>query len=318
MTPDETTSAPRRPAAHSATVLAYLQLGRVPNVFTALADVLLGWFMVERAPQPSATLAALLLASACLYTSGMVLNDAYDADVDARERPRRPIPSQRVRRRLAFQLGFALLALGAAAGCAVSLLEQSWAPACVAGALALVIYAYDRGLKHTPLGPWAMGACRGLNVLLGMSPGAESWHAPHYLVAGGLTIYIAGVTLFARQEAQQSRREGLVMALAVMLAGLGLLACLPRIVAADVRADIVAERWWLLLSLVAAPIAMRCLLAIFQPDPRHVMMAVKTGIVSIILLDATLCAWLRGMGPAVVIATLVFPTLALGRWVYST
>ena len=34
----------------------------------------------------------------CLYAAGMVLNDAFDAELDARERPERPIPSGRISR----------------------------------------------------------------------------------------------------------------------------------------------------------------------------------------------------------------------------
>ena len=33
-------------------------------------------------------------ASSCLYLAGMVLNDYFDRDKDAQERPARPIPSR--------------------------------------------------------------------------------------------------------------------------------------------------------------------------------------------------------------------------------
>ena len=41
------------------------------------------------------------------------------------------------------------------------------------------VILYDAWLKNTIVGPWAMGTCRCLNVLLGMSGGA-------YVGAGGL------------------------------------------------------------------------------------------------------------------------------------
>src|SRR6476660_3397733 len=77
-------------------VRAYLELIRAPAVFTALADVMLGFFFAYRPtlfdPQlpptpPWALLVILLGASALLYTAGMALNDFFDAQVDARERP---------------------------------------------------------------------------------------------------------------------------------------------------------------------------------------------------------------------------------------
>src|SRR2546423_324402 len=99
-------------------VRAYLQLIRAPAVFTALADVLLGFFFAYRPSlfseamlpwtPPWDLLAMLLGASLCLYMAGMVLNDFFDAQVDARQRPRRPIPSGRVRRGTAGWLGAGL------------------------------------------------------------------------------------------------------------------------------------------------------------------------------------------------------------------
>ena len=73
---------------------------------------------------------------------------------------------------------------------------------------------------RTPLGPIAMGGCRGLNLLLGMSTAAVAWHAPHYVIAGGMAIYIAGVTLCARTEAVQSKRLPLAAGVVIMAAGL--------------------------------------------------------------------------------------------------
>ncbi|HEY1068189.1 MAG TPA: hypothetical protein VGE52_18845, partial [Pirellulales bacterium] len=61
--------------------LSYMRLLRLPNVFTAMADVLLGAFLVQDGDFPWLACALLLLSSACLYTSGMVLNDVYDIEI---------------------------------------------------------------------------------------------------------------------------------------------------------------------------------------------------------------------------------------------
>ena len=42
------------------------------------------------------TLLCLLVASGCLYTAGMVLNDVFDYEIDRHERPFRPLPSGRI------------------------------------------------------------------------------------------------------------------------------------------------------------------------------------------------------------------------------
>ena len=72
--------------------------------------------------------------------------------------------------------------------------------------LVAAILLYDAWLKRTWLGPIAMGTCRFLNVLLGLTA-ADSyslpWAARVYL-ASVVGLYIVGVTWFARTEARLS------------------------------------------------------------------------------------------------------------------
>ena len=77
----------------SAQLLDYLRLVRLPNVFTALADVTMGFLFVHHTLQPLAVFLPLAAASALLYSAGMVLNDVWDVELDRRERPERPLPS---------------------------------------------------------------------------------------------------------------------------------------------------------------------------------------------------------------------------------
>src|SRR5262249_18052035 len=80
------------PRSNLSAVLAML---RPPNLPTALADILVGYWMMqwEVVWGNAKTLAALLLASSGLYLAGMVWNDVFDVDTDRKERPDRPIPS---------------------------------------------------------------------------------------------------------------------------------------------------------------------------------------------------------------------------------
>ena len=160
----------------SSRLLAYLQLLRLPNVFTAMADVAMGFLFTHDTLSPPAEFACLLISSSALYTAGMVLNDVYDFEHDRYERPDRPLPSRRISQVVAARLGWTLLVIGMAAGCFAAGLTGDWRPAAAAIGVAALIVLYDRALKHTPAGPLAMGGCRFLNVLLGMStsplPGA--------------------------------------------------------------------------------------------------------------------------------------------------
>ena len=159
--------------------LAYLQLFRAPNVFTAVADVTMGCLFVRQALQPWEAWLALVCASALLYSAGMVLNDVYDADIDARERPGRPLPSGRISARWARRLGFRLLAGGVLLGICGGYLggggiASAGRSGLVAGVLAACVWLYDARLKSTLAGPLVLGACRALNVLVGMSLGGTS------------------------------------------------------------------------------------------------------------------------------------------------
>src|SRR5207253_5153804 len=105
---------------------AYAELVRLPNVFTALADICLGWFGALAAGTPAThwpAFALLLAASGCLYSAGMVWNDYFDVEQDRRERPFRPIPAGEISLPEAARLGTGLLAIG-------------WSCAAVAGCLA--------------------------------------------------------------------------------------------------------------------------------------------------------------------------------------
>src|SRR4051794_18903735 len=91
---------------------AYLQLVRLPNVFTAMADGAAGWLLVHGSLDRPAAWVPLVAASACIYAGGIALNDAFDAETDRLERPGRPIPSGRVGRTTAATLASGLLIAG--------------------------------------------------------------------------------------------------------------------------------------------------------------------------------------------------------------
>ena len=318
------------PPAAGGRLKAYLQLLRLPNVFTAMADVLMG-YLVVRGDQTGGgplLLAALVGASSLLYLAGMALNDLFDREQDARERPQRPIPSGRVSPRAAAWLGAELLLLGAGLGWLASSLIGGARAGATATLLAASVVLYDRWLKRTPLGPAAMGCCRALNVLLGMSAAPVIWQTPHALIAAGLGTYIAGVTWFARTEAAVSRRRALAGAVAVMAAGVALVAAFPRF-AADgdlaIFARVDAGRWYVLWLALFLLIGGRAAAAVADPSPRNVQRAVKNAILSLIVFDAAVAFAVRDWGlpvadwsGAVAILLLVVPALFLGRWIYST
>lgn len=145
----------------------FLRLLRLPGVFTALADILAGFFIIKLSGldfERVGTLPYMLGASACLYLGGMVWNDLFDVDEDALMRPSRPLPSGRLRMTTAFITGIILSTAG------VLLAMAGGLPAFfTAAGLLLLIFLYNGVLKKLAFfGPLAMGGCRGLNLFLGM------------------------------------------------------------------------------------------------------------------------------------------------------
>src|SRR5215213_6350312 len=145
-------------------LLPLARLLRLPNVFTAFADIGLG--LCATAALSPATVdanfgwkaALLVLASGLLYMAGMVWNDYFDFAEDKRDRPFRPLPSGRVSVRTAVIIGLVLLAGGWACA-AVTGRAGAW----IALGLAAAILAYDARIKRTAFGPLGMALCRLLN-----------------------------------------------------------------------------------------------------------------------------------------------------------
>jgi 4-hydroxybenzoate polyprenyltransferase len=312
--------------AQSQRWLAYLELLRLPNVFTALADVSMGYLLATAGHVSWRVLAPLLASSACLYTGGIVLNDVCDYAQDLLERPQRPLPSGRIGRNRALSLAMLLLGAGVLAGWTASWFAARWHCGLIATTLAGCVLLYDVRGKKTTAGPLLMGTCRFLNVLLGMGAASRlttlwPWPTAWLCVAAGIGVYVAGITWFARHEAGVSHRFSLGGGIAVMAAGIGLLMLFPTLNVPGGAGEIRLTDPWVwpaLLLLLTAPVLRRSLSAIVEPTPARIQAAVKPSIRTLILLDAAICLAAVGPGPALAVLSLLIPFLALGRWVYST
>jgi len=168
----------------------YLVLGRPSNLPTVWTNVLTGAVLVGRTPPLT-----LILSASLLYTAGMFLNDAFDREIDARQRPDRPIPQGRVSAREAFSIGGGLLF----AGVMLVALFAPWGAVFAGLGLALAIVFYDAWHKTNPLAPVVMGTCRALLYVMAALYVAELDRGV-LLAALALLSYVAGLTYVARQE----------------------------------------------------------------------------------------------------------------------
>jgi 4-hydroxybenzoate polyprenyltransferase len=249
----------------------------------------------------------------------MVWNDVFDLVQDKRERPFRPIPSGRVNQGSAAIFGALLLAAGIGWAWLAGRLGEGGHPApfYLSLILAAVILLYDRWLKRFWAGPLGMGSCRFLNVLLGLSLAPQLAWPWGFHLAMVVGIYVAGVTWFARTEAQTSSRSALAGAAGVMAAGLLLALPAPVIAAEFHLTPSTSFLFPYLLVGLAFLIGFPVSKAISRPTATHVQEAVKRSIMGLVILDTALATALAGIiGLAILI--LLLPALYLGRWIYST
>ena len=209
-------------------IRAWLQLFRAPNLFTVPGDPLAGFLIASGGILDIRALPA-VIASLCIYSAGLAMNDVIDQKEDLAERPKRPLPSGAISRSSAISAILLLCAIG------IGVLHAALGPrAAIMGvALLLTVWLYNFTTKRLAvIGALTMGTCRGLSVMLGAvaGMGPDSWVvakasvmpdsirflAPYfffqansmgewYLVkalagAVAITLYIAAVTNLARNE----------------------------------------------------------------------------------------------------------------------
>ncbi|HUF93527.1 MAG TPA: UbiA family prenyltransferase [Candidatus Limnocylindria bacterium] len=174
-------------------------MANLPTVWTNVA----AGAVLSGAPLDPGTMVAVLVALSLFYTGGMYLNDAFDREVDARERPERPIPAGLVSARRVFIIGFGMLAV-AVAILAVAAWTARWPGAGRAvasgAALAAAIVYYDVVHKRDPLSPLIMGLCRLLIYVTAALVVSGRIATPVLAGAAALLAYLIGVAYIATQE----------------------------------------------------------------------------------------------------------------------
>lgn len=282
-----------------------VRLGRVSNLPTVWTNALAGQALAGGllSPMPQALL---LIAVSLAYVGGMYLNDAFDAEVDARQRPERPIPSGRAGRRAVFACGYTMLAASVVFLAATGAMSGGgpW-PAFAGFVLAALIVVYNRHHKENALSPLLMGLCR---VLVYAAAGlAVAVHLTAALWIGAVLLlcHVIGLTYLAKQETlgRIANLWPLVFLGAPMVYGVALIA----------REPIAAFFWLLLLASIGASLRFA-----IRRRPGDIQRSVMILIAAISLLDALLIAG-QGMGRLALLAAFGFlATLAAQRYVKGT
>jgi 4-hydroxybenzoate polyprenyltransferase len=188
----------------------------------------------------------------------------------------------------------------------------------------MLVVGYDFGLKRLWVGPLVMGMCRGLNVLLGASvvganvdpPGGFAWLG--LAIAAGIGVYVIGISLVARSEAESFSRRMVLVGVGCMVVGLGWLAGLVWWLP-DARFDDLTTGQKVAVSsmlvVVFSPVFVRSIMACANRSTRALRGAVTVALLGLILIDASLCFAVAARSPAyaVAVSLLLVPSLLLGR-----
>src|SRR4051795_9175329 len=272
-----------------------LRLWRISNIPTVWTNVLAGSVIAGGDRNPG-SIALIMLAMTAFYVGGMYLNDFFDREIDARDRPGRPIHAGEIGAGTALSIGFGLLATGVA-------LMIPFGPAALIWAvvLAAVILLYDVWHKGNVLSPLVMGACRAL-VYIGTGAAlAGSTSAATMIGAVALASHVAGITYAAKQESLD--RVGNLWPLALL--AVPLFVALPAVFSGWIV--IIA----FLLLLAADARAIRLLVR--RPVPGAVPSAVSGLIAAICLVDALAIAMAGGGILLVAICALGYPLTRLSQ-----
>lgn len=285
---------------------------RPANIVTAFADILAGFSAVggilildDTVPTilPNATdLGWLLLSTFGLYGGGVVFNDVFDAKLDAKERPERPIPSGRVSKSGAIILGSILLIAGI-----IFAFQVHTASGILAIIIAICALVYDKWAKHSEIfGPLFMGSCRGGNLLLGASilPAAllQIWFLALLPI-----VYIGAITLISKGEVHGGSRSagfGAFGLIVLVILGLTALAVLPD------YTILTALPFLLLFTVMVLPPFFK---AARTPKSDFIRTAVKRGVLSLIIFNSTLAAGFAGFALGFIVLLLLPVSLLLSK-----
>ncbi|MEP1259149.1 UbiA-like protein EboC [Algoriphagus sp.] len=294
-------------------LFAYLQLTRPANVVTAIADIWAGfaiagaWAFIlsdwgSASNEFLVNLAWLSLSTIGLYAGGVAFNDVFDSELDAVERPERPIPSGRASKSGAAWMSLILLAVGVLAAAQVNLISAG-----IALAVALLAVLYDYWGKHqTILGPINMGLCRTGNLLLGVSviPETLATFWPLGLIP---LIFVAAITMISRGEVHGKNRNALFVGLAMYVFVIGIIGTMPILHATAL--------WEVLpfLALLSYMIFPPLVKAIRSQNPKLIGKSVKAAVISLIIVNASIAAASAGWKTGIIVLLLLPISLWLAK-----
>lgn len=293
-------------------VKEYLQLIRLPNVFTTPSNILAGYFAAvtttAAAEADGVHLIAIMVSSGLLYIAGIVLNDYFDIEIDKKERPSRPLPSGKISKGYALTIAIVALLIANIIALVVGPISLA-----ISLALTLLIIAYDYQLKYTVLGPFAMGGTRSLNVIFGASPVLLYIDNHSVAIVGvaaaSLFFYVSSITILSKKEVGKERPNSTLVILIVF--GV-ILAIVPL-------GMLLQFEWTFLLNLsIFAGVTIVTFRQYIAKEVPSVQKAVRNMVISIIILDSVFVTGTAGLPYGLATLLLIAPVVVLAKKLYVT
>jgi 4-hydroxybenzoate polyprenyltransferase len=288
---------------------AWLELMRLSNAPTIITNVLVGCAAAGAAASgggdlpPGGTIVMVCAAMLLMYAGGMAMNDAFDASIDAIERPSRPIPSGRVGRSSAWV--FAAGSLGAGIGLCALLSRPAFILSVV---LAASIVAYNAVHRLTACSVALMGLCRGLVPVVACA--AVTWPLPWELLAPpalGMATYVTLLSVMARREAAGSIGQRAWLAWLLLPAALLPGAAVPEAPwESTILPGVLLVGWWIYSTLQ------------LKREPRRIGRAILGWLAGICLVDAVYLALLGEPGLVVAAAGCFVITALAQQYIQGT
>ncbi|MGE0243193.1 MAG: UbiA family prenyltransferase [Nitrososphaeraceae archaeon] len=188
----------------SSTIINYLRLVRISNIFTIVSNISLGYFLFTHTNNIDyLDIIQLISISGFLYIGGMASNDYFDIKIDRKERPWRPLPSDKISQKNALMI--ILLSFSYSLIFSFILGPNTFILTLVMISLILL---YNKFLKNTIFGAVNMGVIRSLNIILGASETIfvsekQIFDIQFLIPVFAEFFYISAITILSKNETKE-------------------------------------------------------------------------------------------------------------------
>lgn len=291
-------------------MITFLRLIRAPNIITSISNVCAGAYIIgslQGTHPPFVPLLILMFCSALIYANGIIWNDIFDLEIDKQLRPKRPLPSGKIKVSTAFYISafFSIIALIMS-----SLISGTAMLVCLATLISA--FLYDAWWKYNDwTGSFAMGICRGLNLSLGFcafSAFAFQKNFPNMpeilLFSLFHFLYIFSVTYIGTMQEGQAPLEKIYISFGLtFLLILFVIFILPN--------ELYFTAKFILILLLMGGFYRLALIMKYK-NPKDIGLTVKYGILSLIPIDAvfstTGAVGFSAFIPAILMIIIFFPS----------